>query len=115
MKITWFAMDCNVHTNPKTMRLADTLKLDVDTTIGKLSRLWAWAKSTGNETGNIGFLPDQEIADLMRWKKNPALLIKALEECGFLDAVDGGKVLHGWGELNGDLCAKKRKDNERKK
>lgn len=114
MKPIWFAVDCNVHTNPKTNRLADMLKLDVDTTVGKLSRLWAWAKSTNNETGDISFLPDQEIADLMRWKKKPSILISALTECGFLDVGNGSKVIHGWTELNGDLCTKRRKDKERK-
>ena len=54
MKITWFAIDCNLYTHPKMMKLSATLKTDVDTLVGKLGRLWAWAKLSGNEDGNIG-------------------------------------------------------------
>lgn len=115
MKILWFAIDCNVYTHPKTMRLAETLKLDVDTVVGKLGRLWGWAKLSGNETGEIGFLPDQEIADIMRWKKKPSVLTGALVDCGFLDRTDNGKSIHGWTELNGRMTEQKRKDNDRKR
>lgn len=110
----WFALDCNIHTHPKTLRLAETLKIDVDTAVGKLSRLWSWAKQNGVEDGDIGFLPPSELADIMRWKKKPAVLIDALMECGFLDKTDGGIFMHGWLELNGRLQAKKRADRERK-
>ncbi len=113
--ISWFAVDCNVHTHQKTMRLAFALKLDVDTVVGKLSRLWAWAKQNGVEDGNIGWLPDREISDIMRWKKKPAVLIDALVECGFLDRNDNGLSMHGWAELNGKLQSKKREDRERKR
>ena len=115
MKITWFAIDCNLYTHPKMMKLSATLKTDVDTLVGKLGRLWAWAKLSGNEDGNIGQLPAQEIADIMRWKKSAQALLSALTDCGFLDISDSGNFLHGWAELNGDFTKKKRKDNDRKK
>lgn len=115
MKITWFAIDCNLYTHPKMLKLSATLKTDVDTLVGKLGRLWAWAKLAGNEDGNIGQLPAQEIADIMRWKKNSKTLLGALTDCGFLDASESGNFLHGWAELNGKFTKEKRKDNERKK
>lgn len=115
MKSIWFAVDCNVYTHPKTLKLAETLKLDVDAAVGKLGRLWAWAKSCNNEDGDISFLPAQEMADIMRWRKSPGVLLSALTECGFVDIEDGRTMLHGWPELNGDLCTKRRKDKERKK
>lgn len=114
MKITWFAIDCNLYTHPKMLSLSAALKTDVDTLVGKLGRLWAWAKLSGNEDGNIGALPAQEIADIMRWKKGAATLFNALSECGFLDVSEDGIFLHGWAELNGNMTAKKRRDNERK-
>ena len=114
MEFTWFAMDCNVFTNPKVLRFAAALKLDADAAVGKLGRLWAWAMLTGNEDGFIGFLPDEEIADIMRWKKKPALLTAALTECGLLEDGADGKVLHGWMELNGNFQSKKRRERERK-
>lgn len=115
MKMTWFAIDCNLYTHPKMTRLSAALKTDVDTLVGKLGRLWAWAKLSGNEDGNIGQLPDQEIADIMRWKKKAGTLVSALVDCGFLEVSETGKFLHGWAELNGEFTKKKRRDNERKK
>lgn len=114
MEFTWFAMDCNIFTNPKVLRLAAALKLDVDATVGKIGRLWAWAMLTGNEDGFIGFLPDEEIADIMRWKKKPAALVCALVECGLLDDGEDGKSLHDWTDLNGNFQSKKRRERERK-
>lgn len=114
MEFTWFAMDCNVFTNPKVLRLAAALKLDVDAAVGKLGRLWAWAMLTGNEDGFIGFLPDDEVADIMRWKKKSAALIGAMIECGLLEDGEDGKVLHGWTDLNGNFQSKKRRERERK-
>lgn len=114
MKITWFAIDCNLYTHPKMIKLSLCLKTDIDTLVGKLGRLWAWAKLSGNEDGNIGQLPSQEIADIMRWKKNAGALVDALAECGFLDVGEDGIFLHGWAELNGDMTARKRRDRERK-
>lgn len=115
MKITWFAIDCNLYTHPKMLNLSAMLQVDVDTMVGKLGRLWAWAKLAGNEDGNIGRLPVQEIADIMRWKKKPKALFDALESCGFLEVSDAGIIIHGWSELNGEFTRKKRRDSERKK
>lgn len=114
MKIKWFAIDCNLFTHPKILGLSSSLNIDVDTLVGKLGRLWAWAKLSENEDGHIGHLPDQEIADIMRWKKKAGTLVDALVEHGFLDVCEGGKILHGWAELNGEFTRKKRKDSERK-
>ena len=46
--LTWFAVDTCIHTSPKVVDLASKLGLDLDTTVGKLCRLYAWAKTTGN-------------------------------------------------------------------
>lgn len=112
--ITWFAVDCNLYTHPKLMQLAAALKIDADAAAGKLGRLWAWAKQAGNETGDISWMPESEIADIMRWKKKPDALIASLIQCGFLDRTGSGLRIHGWEELNGKLQSKKRADRERK-
>lgn len=113
-KSAWFATDCCIHTNPKVIDLSLELKLDVDATVGKLARLWAWAIQSGNETGDIGNLPDQEIADIMRWKKSAKALCNALVEFHFLDATETGRSIHGWYEMNGKNMEKLRKDRARK-
>lgn len=113
--LTWFAVDCCIHTSQKVVQLSDDLKLDIDTVVGKITRLWAWAKTTGNENGFIGKLPDDEIAGIMRWKKKPCELISALVDNGFIDVDDGGnRWLHGWYEMNGKATEKSRNERERK-
>ena len=97
------------------MDLAERLKLDVDTAVGKLCRLWAWAKLLDIEDGNIGRLPAQEIADIMRWRKSAKTLVEAMLELRFLEqSEDGAYWIHGWYELNGKSTEKARKDRERK-
>ena len=113
---TWFAMDSMVHVSPKVLVLAERLGLDVDTTVGKLARLWAWAKLAQNETGVIGRLPDSELAGIMRWKKKPETVTNALLESGLLERTANGELcIHGWYEVNGKSAEKARKDRERKR
>lgn len=111
----WVAVDCNAHTNHKVARLADLLKLDIDSTVGKLCRLWAWAKLSENEDGYIGNLPASEFAGIMRWSKKPQALLDALISAGFLDVNSCGEyTLHDWYSMNGKSAEKARKDRERK-
>lgn len=110
----WIALDCNIYTNPKTLALAEVLNLEVDTIVGKLGRLWSWAKQSGNESGDISYLPDEEIAAIMRWKKKPEILVCSLFSMGFIDITEEGRFLHDWTELNGNLMSKMRYDRERK-
>lgn len=113
--LSWFSVDCCIHTSPKVMKLAGLLGLDLDTAVGKLCRLYAWVKMSGNEDGYIGLIPDDELAGIMRWNKKPSILIEAMTDSGILDiAEDGGYVLHGWYERNGRSTEKARKDSARK-
>lgn len=113
---SWFSMDCNIYTNPKVLQFAKEAKLDVDTAVGKLGRLYAWAAQCGNEDGDITFLPPQELAEIMRWKKKPADLVGILVSVGLLDQMEvGALVIHAWDERNGAFLRNRRKDRERKK
>ena len=113
---TWFAMDSLVHMSPKVLFFSEYLKLDVDTAVGKLARLWAWAKLSASETGELGPLPDEELAGIMRWKKKPDMLVNALILSGLIDLEEGGVMfIHGWYEANGKSAEKARKDRERKR
>ena len=113
---TWFAVDCLVHVSPKVLRFAELLRLDVDTAVGKLTRLWAWAKLAQSEDGALGPLPDAELAGIMRWKKKPDDLVNALILSGLLDtSADGALYIHGWYEVNGKSAEKARRERERKR
>ena len=108
-------LDCRVHTNPKVIRLAEILHLDTDAAVGKLCRLWAWAKMGGIEDGNLGPLPTEELSMIMGWRKRPALLLDALLESGLMEiGPDGDLFLHDWYDINGKSTEKMRKDRERK-
>ena len=112
---TWFAVDCLVHVSPKVMLFASFLNLDVDTAVGKLTRLWAWAKMAQNESGVLGPLPDAELAGIMRWKRKPDELVDALIHSGLMETTDEGALcIHNWYEVNGKSAEKARRDRERK-
>ncbi|MEG1564288.1 MAG: hypothetical protein RR365_11275 [Bacteroides sp.] len=110
----WVALDCNIYTNPKTLELSSVLNLDVDATVGKLTRLWSWAVQSENETGEISHLPAKEIAAIMRWRKKPEELLNALIQYGFIDQTEEGRFIHDWKDLNGKFIASKVKDRKRK-
>ncbi|MEG2383482.1 MAG: DnaD domain protein [Oscillospiraceae bacterium] len=114
MKVIWFAVDCNVYTHPKVLDLAQLLSIDVDTLVGKLGRLWSWAMLSGSETGEMPHMPEQEIADIMRYKKPAKKLVAAMLQCGLIDITGETLYIHDWTELNGGFAEKKRKERERK-
>ena len=113
--LTWFSLDCCIHSSPKIVELSAQLGLDLDTTVGKLCRLYAWAKTAGNIDGFIGRLPADEIAGIMRWKQKPEKLIKTMTECGLLDESEDGYTIHGWYEANGKSTEKSINDAMRKR
>lgn len=113
---TWFAVDSMIHLNPQVLDLSTRLGIDVDTTVGKLARLWSWAKLAQVETGELGMLPDTELAAILRWKKKPALLTEALLASGVLSRKENGVLyLTDWYEMNGKSTERARKDRERKR
>lgn len=114
MDFTWFALDCSIWTNPKIAKLAGMLNVDIDAAVCKIARIWSWAMLSENEDGEVTYIPDDELAGIARWKKKPSVLVSALNECGFIDDVDGRKFLHGWASANGKYPRRKREDRERK-
>ena len=112
--VTWFAIDCLIHTSPKIILLSEKLGLDIDATVGKIARLWSFAKQSRTEDGNIGKLPFDEVAGIMRWKKKPSDLVNSLIECGLLETnVNGEMIIHDWYEMNGKAAERARIDCER--
>lgn len=111
--LTWFSLDCCIHTSPKIVKLSDALGLDLDTTVGKLCRLYAWAKSSGNVNGFIGMIPADEIAGIMRYKGKAKKLVDALLDSGLMDSSEAGMTIHGWYEANGKSTEKSARDSAR--
>ena len=111
----WVAIDCNLWTDPQTMRLAKALHMGVDEAVSRLARLWAWAMLAQVEDGHLGVLPEQEIADIMRIKDLDAKdVVQILTQHGVLLIEKSGIVLADWQESNGRFIAQKRLDRQRK-
>ena len=112
---SWYAVDACLHTLPSTLDLAQKLGLDLDTTVGKLCRLYSWAKLAGLEDGNLGYMPPEELAGICRWHSKPEILLAALLSSGLLARTeDSGYTICGWYALNGHFNAEARKAAQRK-
>lgn len=97
--IPWIMIYTNLLSHPKTGRLVDTLGLNSSSVepetiaAGMLVSLWTWAAQNAYH-GDLSACSDRVIAKACMWKKEPQKLVKALQECGWMD----GKVLHDWDE-----------------
>ena len=97
--IPWIMIYTNLLTHPKTGRLVDTLGLKSPgvepecLAAGMLLSLWTWAAQNAYH-GDLSACSDRMIAKACRWQKDPKALVKALQDCGWMD----GKVLHDWDE-----------------
>ena len=87
--MAWMELHDTLPDHPKVICAAAALKLDKDTFVGKLTRLWLWALNHRES----GFLRDNEaetVAEIMRFKGRPAALMAALLGAGVLDVTEGG-------------------------
>lgn len=97
--IPWIMIYTNLLSHPKTGRLVDALGLkspNVEPEViaaGMLVSLWTWAAQNAYH-GDLSACSDRTIAKACSWKKDPAKLVQALQDCGWMD----GKVLHDWDE-----------------
>ena len=102
--MAWMELHDTLPDHPKVICAAAALKLDKDTFVGKLTRLWLWALNHRES----GFLRDNEaetVAEIMRFKGRPAALMAALLGAGLLDVTEGGYMIHDWQESVGMLMA----------
>lgn len=103
--IPWIQVYSNLISHPKTARLADALKLTSKDTspnvvaAGMLVSLWTWAIQNAH-TGDLSDCSDRAIADAARFRRKPEAFVKALTECGWLDA---DRHLHDWEEYTHQL------------
>ena len=117
--IPWIQIYSNLISHPKTARLADALKLTSKDTspnvvaAGMLVSLWTWAIQNAH-TGDLSGCSDRTIADAARFRRKPETFVKALVDCGWLDA---DRHLHDWEEYTNQLIDRierqKRKTKER--
>ena len=112
--MAWIESHQEMKDNPKTIRLARRLKIEVPHAIGCLHCLWWWAISYAQD-GTLYRYENLDIAYAMLWKGDPDELIEALKAERFLDVDEQGLVIHDWWDYAGKLLEKRRSDSERKK
>lgn len=89
--------------HPKTKRLARTLGIGIAQTIGHLELLWHWTARYA-PAGDVGRYDDAEIADACAWDGDPAQIVAALVDCGWIDRDDAHRLtVHDWREHADDF------------
>lgn len=91
-----FRVDTSFFTHIKTKRLKRDLGHDG---VFALLRLWAYVADCRYSADRVLSADDVELA--VDWDGESGALVAAFAGIGFLDAVDGGYLIHDWDEHNG--------------
>jgi hypothetical protein len=112
--MAWIESHQEMKDNPKTIRLARRLKIEVPHAIGCLHCLWWWAISYAQD-GTLYQYDNIDIAYAMMWQGDPDEFVEALKIERFLDVDENGYSIHDWWNYAGKLLEKRRNDSGRKK
>lgn len=111
----WIELHQEMPRHPKTLALAQALKISRRETVGLLIDLWTWGLNCADETGHLRGITNEGIAMAMDWPGRQATkLVNALVDCGWIDGENGSYCLHDWADYTSRL-SDKRKDAERKR
>ena len=111
----WIELHQEMPRHPKTLALAQTLKVSRHEAVGILGDLWTWGLNCAEADGSLKGVTDVGIAMAVDWPtKKASLLAKTLVTVGWLDQNDEGYSLHDWPDYTSKL-SEKRKDAERKR
>lgn len=112
----WIELHQEMPRHPKTLALAQALKISRRETVGILIDLWTWGLSCADADGGLKGMDEAGIALALDWPvKKSTSLVKAFVQCGWLDDLGNSKYrLHDWQDYTSKL-SEKRKDAERKR
>lgn len=111
----WIELHQEMPRHPKTLALAQTLKISRREAVGLLIDLWTWGLNCADETGHLRGITNEGIAMALDWSgRQAAKLVNALVGCGWIDGENGNYSLHDWVDYTSRL-SDKRKDAERKR
>lgn len=112
----WIELHQEMPKHPKTLALAQALKVSRREAVGILIDLWTWGLSCADEDGSLKSIGNDGIALALDWPiKKSGALVKAFVGCGWLDDLGNGQYrLHDWPDYTSRL-SEKRKDAERKR
>lgn len=115
--MAWIESDQALRDHPKKDRLAELLWPESATdiadygAIGVVHCLWWWAADYAKD-GDLSRYSNAQIAKGCRWYGDPATLIGALVDAGF---IDQDRRIHDWMERTGGGIAKREADAARKR
>ena len=111
----WIELHQEMPRHPKTLALAQALKISRREAVGLLIDLWTWGLNCADETGHLRGITSEGIAMAMDWScRQASKLVSALVDCGWIDGENGSYCLHDWADYTSRL-SDKRKDAERKR
>lgn len=111
----WIELHQEMPRHPKTLALAQALKISRREAVGLLIDLWTWGLNCADEAGHLRGITNEGIAMAMDWPgRQAAKLVNALVDCGWIDGENGSYCLHDWADYTSRL-SDKRKDAERKR
>lgn len=111
----WIELHQEMPRHPKTLALAQALKISRREAVGLLIDLWTWGLNCADETGYLRGITNEGIAMALDWSgRQAAKLVNALVDCGWIDGENGNYSLHDWADYTSRL-SDKRKDAERKR
>jgi hypothetical protein len=107
-------VDVELFDHPKTLEVAEVLDTEPTCVVGQLAALWSYTQRYAPD-GVLGDRP-RLIAHAARWSGDPAVFVAALENAGFLDRLEDGRLaIHDWGEYGGRLGVSRAKHAARER
>ena len=82
----WIELHQEMQRHPKTLALAQALKISRREAVGLLIDLWTWGLNCADETGHLRGITNEGIAMALDWSgRQAAKLVNALVDCGWID------------------------------
>jgi hypothetical protein len=90
--ITWFSLPSNWNDEPRYLQLCSALQV-ASTSLP--CDVWAFCARSATD-GDLSRYSDRQLAAVLRYVGDPALMLKSLKECDYIDAR--GRIV-GWRDL----------------
>jgi hypothetical protein len=106
--VPWIELHQSLLRHPKLIRLSASLGVKKQDALWHLLSLWLWALDYA-ESGDLSGFGTTEIAFAADWTGDESTLIKALQDCRWLDQM----VLHDWMDYAGRLVVQREANKSR--
>lgn len=114
MWLPWIAVDSKLPSHRKLRVLRKGLGIGLHEAIGVLVTIWLWALEDATHDGRITDANSKDLAESIRWRGDPDLLLTTLKNAGLVHTDAQGILIHDWPEHQGPWEAyKQRKKRQR--